>query len=92
MAISVPIGSLSGFQELPDAPLFYDYAELMRLGKCSVPKAVAFRSALLNAGANASGSHADPRAVKTDAHGQLLWDIVRTVVSTQLNSLGVLKL
>ncbi|MCP9260829.1 tRNA (Guanine(26)-N(2))-dimethyltransferase [Dirofilaria immitis] len=66
-------------EELPDIPLYYEYDQLMHIVKSAVPKAVDFRSALMNAGYRCSISHCNPKAMKTDAPTSFLWDIARTV-------------
>uniref|UniRef100_A0A8R1TLG5 tRNA (guanine(26)-N(2))-dimethyltransferase n=1 Tax=Onchocerca volvulus TaxID=6282 RepID=A0A8R1TLG5_ONCVO len=66
-------------EELPDIPLYYEYDQLMHIVKSSVPKAVDFRSALMNAGYRCSISHCNPKAIKTDAPASFLWDIARTM-------------
>uniref|UniRef100_A0A915PJJ8 tRNA (guanine(26)-N(2))-dimethyltransferase n=1 Tax=Setaria digitata TaxID=48799 RepID=A0A915PJJ8_9BILA len=66
-------------EELPDIPLYYEYDQLMHTVKSAVPKAVEFRSALMNAGYRCSISHCNPKAIKTDAPTSFLWDIARTV-------------
>ncbi|EFO26160.1 N2,N2-dimethylguanosine tRNA methyltransferase [Loa loa] len=66
-------------EELSDIPLYYEYDQLMHVVKSAVPKAVDFRSALMNAGYRCSISHCNPKAIKTDAPTSFLWDIARTV-------------
>ncbi|VDM96716.1 unnamed protein product [Thelazia callipaeda] len=66
-------------EEIPDVPLYYEHDQLMHVVKSSVPKAVEFRSALLNAGYRCSISHCNPKAIKTNAPLSFIWDIVRTV-------------
>ncbi|VDN30116.1 unnamed protein product [Gongylonema pulchrum] len=68
-------------EELPDIPLYYEFDQLMKVVKSPVPKAVDFRSAILNAGYRCSISHCNSKAVKTDAPTEFLWDIARTIVS-----------
>ncbi|KAI1719816.1 n2,N2-dimethylguanosine tRNA methyltransferase domain-containing protein [Ditylenchus destructor] len=64
-------------EELHDVPLYYEYGQLMSVVRCPVPKLVTVRSALLNAGYRCSISHCNPKALKTDAPVQFLWDICR---------------
>ncbi|CAJ0950369.1 unnamed protein product, partial [Mesorhabditis belari] len=66
-------------EELPDVSLYYHHDQMSNVVKCVVPKIVNVRSAILNAGYRVSGSHANPRAIKTDAPTSLLWDICRYV-------------
>jgi tRNA G26 N,N-dimethylase Trm1 len=68
----------SAVEELPDVPLYYDIANLTcRMHARSMPQAP-FLAALANAGYAASGSHAQPNCVKTDAPPEVLWHIVRS--------------
>ncbi|KHJ96698.1 putative N2,N2-dimethylguanosine tRNA methyltransferase [Oesophagostomum dentatum] len=60
------MGVLTNVSEEIDVPLYYEHDQLFNVVKCSVPKAV-----------NVSGSHCNPRALKTDAPTQFLWDICR---------------
>jgi tRNA (guanine26-N2/guanine27-N2)-dimethyltransferase len=64
-------------EELPDAPLYYDLHSLSRTLRCTAPPLATLRSALLNAGHRVSGSHACPRAVKTTAPPEVVWDVLR---------------
>ncbi|MFH4982466.1 hypothetical protein AB6A40_009175 [Gnathostoma spinigerum] len=66
-------------EELPDVPLYYELDELCHVLKCPVPRLLAFHSSIFNAGYRCSISHCNPRAVKTDAPPDLLWDTVRTL-------------
>ena len=61
-------------------PLFYDLGGLSGTLRCTVPKQVQVRSALLNLGYRVSISHANPNAIKTNAPAQVVWDIMRTWV------------
>eukprot|EP00955_Chlamydomonas_euryale_P058761 357202-Chlamydomonas_euryale.AAC.23 len=63
--------------ELPDAPLYYDYHDLCKTARCAPMRLEVLRSALINAGYRVSASHANPLAVKTDAPPSVMWDIVR---------------
>jgi hypothetical protein len=67
-------------EELHDQPLYYEPDQLMRVIKCSMPKMAIFRSALLNAGFHCSGSHCNPKALKTNAPVQFIWDVCRAWV------------
>jgi tRNA (guanine26-N2/guanine27-N2)-dimethyltransferase len=67
-------------EELHDQPLYYEPDQLMRVIKCSMPKMAIFRSALLNAGFRCSGSHCNPKALKTNAPVQFIWDVCRAWV------------
>uniref|UniRef100_A0A6F7PSQ4 tRNA (guanine(26)-N(2))-dimethyltransferase n=1 Tax=Haemonchus contortus TaxID=6289 RepID=A0A6F7PSQ4_HAECO len=71
------LGVLTNVSEELDVPLYYEHDQLFNVVKCSVPKSVAVKSAILNAGFKVSGSHCNPRALKTDAPTQFLWDICR---------------
>ncbi|KAG1676768.1 hypothetical protein FOA52_005057 [Chlamydomonas sp. UWO 241] len=63
--------------ELPDAPLYYDLHDICKTARCQPPKMEMLRSALINAGFRVSSAHANPLAIKTDAPGAVLWDILR---------------
>ncbi|VDL79408.1 unnamed protein product [Nippostrongylus brasiliensis] len=71
------LGVLTNVSEELDVPLYYEHDQLFNVVKCSVPKSVAVKSAILNAGYKVSGSHCNPRALKTDAPTHFLWDICR---------------
>jgi tRNA (guanine26-N2/guanine27-N2)-dimethyltransferase len=64
-------------EELPDAPLYYDLHSLSKTLRCTAPPLATLRSALLNAGYRVSGSHASPRALKTTAPPEAVWDVLR---------------
>uniref|UniRef100_A0A0N5ATX4 tRNA (guanine(26)-N(2))-dimethyltransferase n=1 Tax=Syphacia muris TaxID=451379 RepID=A0A0N5ATX4_9BILA len=66
-------------EELEDVPLYYDCDQFWHIIKSPVPKSIMVRSAILNAGYNCSISHCNPRAIKTNAPLDFLWDIVRVV-------------
>lgn len=53
----------------------------MHVVKCPMPKSLLSRSAILNAGFRCSLSHCNPKALKTDAPPQFLWDLSRAIVS-----------
>jgi tRNA (guanine26-N2/guanine27-N2)-dimethyltransferase len=66
-------------EELPHAPLYYDVATLTaRLKIPRLPLADLF-AAVENAGYEASGAHACPTALKTNAPPAVLWAILRAV-------------
>ncbi|CAJ0590101.1 unnamed protein product [Cylicocyclus nassatus] len=71
------LGVLTNVAEELEVPLYYEHDQLFNVVKCSVPKAVSVKSAILNAGYEVSGSHCNPRALKTNAPTQFLWDICR---------------
>ncbi|KAE9413858.1 hypothetical protein Angca_010106, partial [Angiostrongylus cantonensis] len=73
------LGVLTNVSEELDVPLYYEHDQLFNVVKCSVPKLIAVKSAILNAGFKVSGSHCNPRALKTDAPTSFLWDICRFV-------------
>ncbi|CAI4222927.1 unnamed protein product [Auanema sp. JU1783] len=73
------LGVLSNVCDELDEPLYYEHDQLANVVKCCVPKAINVRSAILNAGYQVSGSHCNPRALKTTAPPSFLWDIIRTV-------------
>ncbi|ETN75541.1 hypothetical protein NECAME_03731, partial [Necator americanus] len=76
------LGVLTNVAEELDEPLYYEHDQLFNVVKCCVPKAVSVRSAILNAGYKVSGSHCNPRALKTNAPVDFLWDICRLAVRT----------
>ena len=56
---------------------YCSFHEICKTVHCTPPKAVVFRSAIINAGYKVSGSHANPLAVKTTAPPEVIWDIIR---------------
>lgn len=74
-------GVLTMVNEELDDVLYYEHNQMANVVKVSVPKSQSVRSAILNAGFKVSGSHCNPRAIKTNAPMHLLWDIYRQVVS-----------
>ncbi|VDN30595.1 unnamed protein product [Cylicostephanus goldi] len=76
------LGVLTNVAEELEVPLYYEHDQLFNVVKCSVPKAISVKSAILNAGYKVSGSHCNPRALKTNAPTQFLWDICRFAVRT----------
>ena len=54
-------------EELPDCPLYYTVDHLCGVLHCSTPSLIQIRSAVLEAGYQASSSHACKTALKTDA-------------------------
>ncbi|KAA3474654.1 putative tRNA (guanine(26)-N(2))-dimethyltransferase 2 [Gossypium australe] len=64
-------------EELPDVPLFLSLHNLCATLKCTSPSAVIFRSAVINAGYQISGTHVNPLGLKSDAPMDVIWDIMR---------------
>lgn len=64
-------------EELPDAPLYFNLHDMCKTLRSAAPKADVFKSALVNAGYRASGSHANPLGIKTDAPWNVVWDVMR---------------
>jgi tRNA (guanine26-N2/guanine27-N2)-dimethyltransferase len=64
--IYVVLTSIS--EELQDVPLYVSLHSLCATLKCTSPSTVMFRSTIINAGYNISGTHANPLGLKTDAH------------------------
>jgi tRNA (guanine26-N2/guanine27-N2)-dimethyltransferase len=64
-------------------PLYYEFSQIIQVCKTIVPKTEVFRSAFLNAGYRCSSSHCNPKALKTDAPVEFIWDVIRTLVSGQ---------
>jgi len=62
---------------LNDVPLYVSLHSMSATLKCTPPSATLFRSAVVNAGYQISGSHANPLGLKTDAPMEVLWDIMR---------------
>lgn len=72
------IGLLSVIEEeLSDCPLYYTVDHLCGVLHCSTPSLIQIRSAVLEAGYQASSSHACKTALKTDAPHNVVWDIMR---------------
>lgn len=72
-------------EELLDVPLYYENDQMWHIIKSPVPKSLVVRSAILNAGYRCSISHCNPKAIKTDAPLDFLWDVVRTVAKNNAN-------
>jgi tRNA(guanine-26,N2-N2) methyltransferase len=73
-------------EELPDVPLYYDAGALAsRLRAAMIPLPDLF-AAIENAGFRASGSHAAPGVVKTDAPPAVMWEILRAVRARQTDA------
>ncbi|XP_057820427.1 tRNA (guanine(26)-N(2))-dimethyltransferase 2 isoform X2 [Cryptomeria japonica] len=64
-------------EELLDVPLYLCLHNISGTLKCTSPKAVMLRSAIINAGYRVSGTHANPLGFKTDAPMDVIWDIMR---------------
>uniref|UniRef100_A0A915DCW1 tRNA (guanine(26)-N(2))-dimethyltransferase n=1 Tax=Ditylenchus dipsaci TaxID=166011 RepID=A0A915DCW1_9BILA len=64
-------------EEIHDVPLYYEHDQLMAVVKCTVPKHLLVRSAIINAGFKCSISHCNAKALKTDAPVTFLWDFAR---------------
>ncbi|KAM0026280.1 putative tRNA (guanine(26)-N(2))-dimethyltransferase [Helianthus debilis subsp. tardiflorus] len=69
--------AFSSVQELPDVPLFVSLQSLCATLKCTSPSVVVFRSAVINAGYRISGTHVNPLGLKSDAHMDVIWNIMR---------------
>ena len=67
-------------EELTDAPLYWNLHSMSGALKCTPPAYDVYKSAIINAGYRASGTHASPLGIKTDAPPSLLWDILRVWV------------
>ncbi|XP_067120924.1 tRNA (guanine(26)-N(2))-dimethyltransferase-like isoform X1 [Centruroides vittatus] len=73
------IGILSVIsEELDNCPLYYRLPHLLSVVASSQPSLFTFRSALLNAGYQASLSHTCRDSLKTNAPSEVIWDIVRS--------------
>ncbi|CAD5221866.1 unnamed protein product [Bursaphelenchus okinawaensis] len=70
-------------EELDDVPFYYEIDQLVNICKARVPKSLTFRSVILNAGYRVSGSHCNPKAIKTDAPLVVLWDTVRSLFAQE---------
>uniref|UniRef100_A0A7S0TBB0 tRNA (guanine(26)-N(2))-dimethyltransferase n=1 Tax=Pseudo-nitzschia delicatissima TaxID=44447 RepID=A0A7S0TBB0_9STRA len=73
-------GLLTSVSEELDTPLYYTLPGLCQTLRCTSPPLRAFKGAIANAGYKVSGYHKDPTAVKTDAPGRVVWDIMRAWV------------
>ena len=67
-------------EELPDVPFYYEQDRLHSMMRVPTGKLTVMRSALLNAGYRVSLSHANKKALKTDAPNSFIWKILRAVV------------
>mmetsp|Transcript_18733 Transcript_18733/g.52364 ORF Transcript_18733/g.52364 Transcript_18733/m.52364 type:complete len:490 (+) Transcript_18733:736-2205(+) len=70
-------GLLTSVSEELDTPLYYTIPGLCQALRCSSPPLKEFKGAIMNAGYRVSGYHKEPNAVKTDAPGHVVWDIMR---------------
>ena len=70
-------GLLTSVSEELDIPLYYSLPGLCRSLGCSCPPLKTFKGAIINAGYKVSGYHKEPSAIKTDAPGHVVWDIMR---------------
>ncbi|KAJ2077935.1 RNA methyltransferase tRNA(m5U54)methyltransferase [Coemansia sp. RSA 988] len=68
-------------EELNDVPFHYTLTQLCSAVRTPCPPLVKVNSALLNAGYRVSGSHTAQSSIKTDAPTQVVWDIMRALVS-----------
>jgi len=73
-------GLLTSVSEELDIPLYYSLPGLCRSLGCSCPPLKTFKGAIINAGYKVSGYHKEPSAIKTDAPGHVVWDIMRNWV------------
>lgn len=73
-------GLLTSVSEELDTPLYYTLPGLCQALRCSSPPLKPFKGAIVKAGYKVSGYHKDPTAVKTDAPGHVVWDIMRAWV------------
>ncbi|KAI6190670.1 TRNA (guanine(26)-N(2))-dimethyltransferase [Aphelenchoides bicaudatus] len=78
-------------EELDDVPLYYEIDQLVQVCKQTVPTSQLFRSAFLNAGYQCSSSHCTPKALKTDAPLEFIWDVVRTLAANNQKGAKQLK-
>jgi len=65
-------------EELNDVPLFYCLSGLCNVVKLPQPSLLGFRSAVVTAGYQISGSHCMAGGFKTNAPNSVLWDIIRS--------------
>lgn len=73
-------GLLTSVSEELDTPLYYTLPGLCQALRCTSPPIRAFKGAIVNAGYKVSGYHKDPTAIKTDAPGNVVWDMMRAWV------------
>lgn len=64
-------------EELVDVPLHYTLQDMAGTLHCTCPRVDDVKAALLNAGYRVSNQHKEPRAFKTDAPPEVMWDIFR---------------
>jgi len=70
-------GLLSSVSEELDIPLYYTLPGLCQTLRCTSPPLKAFKAAIINAGYKVSGYHKEPNAIKTNAPGHVVWDVMR---------------
>ncbi len=64
-------------EELVDVPLHFTLQDLSGTLHCTCPRVDDMKAALINAGYRVSNQHKEPRAIKTDAPAEVVWDIMR---------------
>lgn len=64
-------------EELVDVPLHYTLQDMAGTLHCTCPRVDDVKAALINAGYRVSSQHKEPRAFKTDAPPEVMWDIMR---------------
>mmetsp|Transcript_5466 Transcript_5466/g.6030 ORF Transcript_5466/g.6030 Transcript_5466/m.6030 type:complete len:599 (+) Transcript_5466:208-2004(+) len=73
-------GLLTSVSEELDTPLYYTLPGLCHALRCTSPPLKLFKAAFVNAGYKVSGYHKEPNAIKTNAPGYVVWDIMRAWV------------
>ncbi|ORY77662.1 S-adenosyl-L-methionine-dependent methyltransferase [Protomyces lactucae-debilis] len=70
-------GMLTLAREELATPHYWSLSRMSKVLHTQLPTQAVFKSALLNAGYKVSESHTGPGALKTDAPGEFLWDVMR---------------
>lgn len=71
--------------ELKDAPFYFSVQNIASVVRTSSPPHRKVISALCNAGYDASSTHAQAGAIKTNAPYSVIWDILRQWITTENN-------
>lgn len=86
------VGLLSTISdELKDVPLYYNLSDLCSIVRCKTPPLIEFQAALHNAGYRMSQFHHEPKAVKTDAPVDFIWDVIRSYCKTHPPEISIHK-
>jgi tRNA (guanine26-N2/guanine27-N2)-dimethyltransferase len=81
------IGMLTNVSQELNVCWYYAFPSLCATLKLTPPKITLIRSAIVHAGYEVSPSHADPNGIKTNAPSSVIWDIFRSYVKQNPESM-----